>query len=574
MDRISTPCSLHSSPRHVLTDLATDSFDFTEMSSVLSNGAGAHDGASGATSTRWGFQVRPDEQRIRCMKLFLDPNQPMPSFLSISDIKAQLATSGKDIKGVVADYLSAVFAHTNEILIRRYGPLFVQTTPLKIILTVPAVWSDAAKDATMKAAVEAGMGNDLNMISEPEAAAVYALQAIQPDHLAAGDNFVVADAGGGTVDLISYEIKQLTPLRIEESVPGSGGCCGAAFLNVRFEEFVRGKFGRKAFAAICEKKPKSWLSAMKYFEDYVKRNFDPAERTEFNFPFPGVADNAAAGLEQGFLTVTSPEIGSIFKPIIEEVIKLVDGQISQLRSAGKSISALILVGGFGQSECLLNCFRLRFGSMPGVDFSSKFGLAASTSQIQRGLDIMQPANAWTAVVRGAVLRGLEEAELVLSRKSRRFYGVTCSQEFDSSIHSEESKYWDSLAGKFKAFNRMKWFISKGETVSATEPVQLGFSHNFRQNAAKAVTVKLITCDEENAPLDFDSSPGSSTKVLCKMVVNIESVPGNLWKERVNSSGTRYLKLSHDIGMQIESGKLRSDFRVDGVVYGKVMATFD
>jgi len=69
---------------------------------------------------------------------------------------------------------------------------------------VPAVWSDAAKDATLTAAKLAGMGPELMMISEPEAAAVYTLQAIQPNYLKVGDNFVVVDAGGGTVDLISY----------------------------------------------------------------------------------------------------------------------------------------------------------------------------------------------------------------------------------------------------------------------------------------------------------------------------------------------------------------------------------
>ena len=57
--------------------------------------------------------------------------------------------------------------------------------------------SDSAKDATLKAAEKAGMGNrhDLKLISEPEAAAVYTLKAIQPNHLKTGDNFIVCDAG-------------------------------------------------------------------------------------------------------------------------------------------------------------------------------------------------------------------------------------------------------------------------------------------------------------------------------------------------------------------------------------------
>jgi uncharacterized protein YxjI len=38
-----------------------------------------------------------------------------------------------------------------------------------------------------------------------------------------GDAFVICDAGGGTVDLISYEITQLKPsLELKELVPGKG----------------------------------------------------------------------------------------------------------------------------------------------------------------------------------------------------------------------------------------------------------------------------------------------------------------------------------------------------------------
>lgn len=42
-------------------------------------------------------------------------------------------------------------------------------------------------------------GKGIRLISEPEAAAVYTLKAIQPNSLSVGDNFVVCDAGGGTV---------------------------------------------------------------------------------------------------------------------------------------------------------------------------------------------------------------------------------------------------------------------------------------------------------------------------------------------------------------------------------------
>jgi molecular chaperone DnaK (HSP70) len=53
---------------------------------------------------------------------------------------------------------------------------------LQFVMTVPAVWSDKAKDATMQAAILAGIPSAaLFLVSDPEAAAVYAIQTIQPN---------------------------------------------------------------------------------------------------------------------------------------------------------------------------------------------------------------------------------------------------------------------------------------------------------------------------------------------------------------------------------------------------------
>ncbi|KAK3080995.1 hypothetical protein LTR53_020497, partial [Teratosphaeriaceae sp. CCFEE 6253] len=58
-----------------------------------------------------------------------------------------------------------------------------------------------------------------------------------------GDNYIVCDAGGGTVDLIAYKVTHLNPLRVEESAVGTGGLCGSAFLNYRFQDHVKSRIG-------------------------------------------------------------------------------------------------------------------------------------------------------------------------------------------------------------------------------------------------------------------------------------------------------------------------------------------
>ncbi len=243
-------------------------------------------------TVRWGFQFKPEESRLRCMKLFLDRTQKLPFYVSPLETAAQLSRYKKTVVDAVADYLTQVYRHTMDTLSRRYGASFMASTRVDFVLTCPAVWSDAAKNTTLLAAERAGMGDrsSIQMISEPEAAAVYTLKAIQPNHLNVGDNFIVCDGGGGTVDLIAYKIISQNPLRVEESAVGTGGLCGSAFLNYRFEEHVCQRLGQSRFDDMKTKKGKTWQMGLRYFEEFVKRNFNEDEHQEINiplvFPFP------------------------------------------------------------------------------------------------------------------------------------------------------------------------------------------------------------------------------------------------------------------------------------------------
>lgn len=149
---------------------------------------------------RWGLELKPEQPRLRCLKLRLDPRQKLPHYVSEQDINNHLLTCGKTTEEAIADYLSAVFSHAKGVMVNRFGQQMMASTPLEVVLTVPAIWTDAAKDATLRVAKKAGMGNNIHMISEPEAAAIYALKSMDQETkiLAEGDNFIVCDAGGGT----------------------------------------------------------------------------------------------------------------------------------------------------------------------------------------------------------------------------------------------------------------------------------------------------------------------------------------------------------------------------------------
>lgn len=160
------------------------------------------------------------------------------------------ARGGRNVDKLVTDYISALGEHLMYTLREKLGEQVVTTTPLEFVVTVPAIWSDLAKEKTKQACQKAsGLSSSkspIHLVSEPEAAAIYALHGLDPHGLKVGDTVVVVDAGGGTVDLISYTITGLKPiLEVQEAAPGSGALCGSTFLNMRFAKFLKAKLGKE-----------------------------------------------------------------------------------------------------------------------------------------------------------------------------------------------------------------------------------------------------------------------------------------------------------------------------------------
>jgi len=100
-----------------------------------------------------------------------------------------------------ADYLALLGNHVmNEVLAQQFDESFLRNKRVSFVLTVPAIWTDGAKDATRRAAVRAGIPPEqLTLITEPEAAAHYCATICTEVNLEVGDYFIVCDAGGGTV---------------------------------------------------------------------------------------------------------------------------------------------------------------------------------------------------------------------------------------------------------------------------------------------------------------------------------------------------------------------------------------
>ena len=100
----------------------------------------------------WGYELAHAtiEGKIEGIKLLLDPDQLKPLYVPQSNTKAELKRLGKPPIDVAADYISALYNHALSKIEAAWPQDYLQMLQKKFVLTVPALWSDKAKDMTMR----------------------------------------------------------------------------------------------------------------------------------------------------------------------------------------------------------------------------------------------------------------------------------------------------------------------------------------------------------------------------------------------------------------------------------------
>ncbi|KAI9770665.1 MAG: hypothetical protein M1839_003086, partial [Geoglossum umbratile] len=210
------------------------------------------DHVRGVLGYKWGFQVKHHERRQEWFKLALDPmtyvaDDCVDFGKLYSNELADPPDYNRDAMTLVTDYLTALRKHVEKEIPKQIGTLSGIRT--QWVITTPAIWSDRARDDTLRCAERARIsgGEKITITSEPEAAAAYTLKSLPVNSFQLGDNIVICDAGGGTVDLITYRLTSVSPsLEVEESAIPGGGKCGGVFVNRIFEKMILQRLGKNS----------------------------------------------------------------------------------------------------------------------------------------------------------------------------------------------------------------------------------------------------------------------------------------------------------------------------------------
>ncbi|KAF9346472.1 hypothetical protein BGX34_003865 [Mortierella sp. NVP85] len=446
----------------------------------------------------WGYPARavmmtPNAKKhllLSKFKLQLDDQQeyiePLP--LGIKPLDA------------ISDYLSKFHSHVVKEAMKNFGSTYDQSH-IQYCLTVPAMWSDRAKHIMRLAAVRAGMikeedpSHRLIIVSEPEAAAMYCQSKGDQFNLQKHDRFLICDAGGGTVDLIVFEVVDVNPetgiRSLREVTRGHGASCGSAFLDANMEKLLREKFQRYPLT------PMGWGTIMDTFVNQTKPIF-PGTDPEMYLQVPNIpnlpdANDLEIGLEDGMLKLMVSELHErVFDPVVKDVLDLIDYQLQQTHC-----EAIFLVGGFGSSRYLFDRVTAKFATS--------------------GRQVRVPPRAELAVVRGAVTYGLHQGSII-SRVARRWYGVDSAMDFVQGVDPEEKKTL-SRDGTVRCKDRFSVYITPGQSVALGECVTKKY---MTWCYPRPLDCPLYVSDSEQEPRYVDEP---SVKKLGDFQIPMPDVPG-------------------------------------------------
>ena len=273
-------------------------------------------GQANPTIEAWGYTVRPSMQSYTWTKLLLDQDGKIANGSTQPDMiegngLMTIPNFKSNATEVCADFLREIYKYAMEQFNHRFNAEIMEYTTLEFWFTVPAIWSDKAKDETVKAARAAGFGtrnqDTIYMISEPEAGAIAALSNMaEQKRLKSGEGVLVCDCGGGTVDIITYKLLELEPtIQFEEILVSTGDKCGSTYIDREFYKWMSKTFG-SAFDKMKPEKKKQGSTLMNGFE-MAKRDFNyppiPGEKFEFDVTIPGAEDSDVYDTDESMLKI-------------------------------------------------------------------------------------------------------------------------------------------------------------------------------------------------------------------------------------------------------------------------------
>ena len=247
---------------------------------------------------------------------------------------------------------------------------FLGETVTQAVITVPAYFNDAQRQATKDAGKIAGL-EVLRIINEPTAAALaYGLDRKESGQI------VVYDLGGGTFDVSILEVGDGV---FEVKSTNGDTFLGGEDFDHQIIEHLADEF--KVSDGIDLRKDKLALQRLKEAAEKAKIELSSAVQTDVNLPFI-TAD--ASGPKHLNIKLTRAKLEQLVEELVQRTIKPCAAALKDAGINASEIDEVILVGGMTRMPKIVETVKEFFGTEPhrGVNPDE---VVASGAAIQAGV---------------------------------------------------------------------------------------------------------------------------------------------------------------------------------------------
>ena len=254
---------------------------------------------------------------------------------TIASVKRHMGTTWNfdvDGKKYTAQELSARILGK----LKRDAETYLGEPVTDAVITVPAYFNDAERQATKEAGEIAGL-NVLRIINEPTAAALaYGLDKGKEDEL-----ILVFDLGGGTFDVSLLEVgKDDGFSTIQVKATSGDNRLGGDDWDQRLVDHLVKKF--KETTGVDVAKDKIALQRLKEAAEQAKKELSQSMSTNVQLPYLSLTENGPANLDE---TITRAQFEQMTNDLLERTRKPFNDVIKEAGVKVADIAHVILVGG-------------------------------------------------------------------------------------------------------------------------------------------------------------------------------------------------------------------------------------
>jgi len=254
---------------------------------------------------------------------------------TISSVKRHMGTTWSfDVDG--KKYTPQEISSRILMKLKRDAETYLGEPVTDAVITVPAYFNDAERQATKEAGEIAGL-NVLRIINEPTAAALaYGLDKGKEDEL-----ILVFDLGGGTFDVSLLEVgKDDGFSTIQVKATAGDNRLGGDDWDSRVVEHLTKKF--KDTTGVDVSKDKIALQRLKEAAEQAKKELSQSMSTTVQLPYLSLTENGPANLDE---TITRAQFEQMTSDLLERTKKPFNDVIKEAGIKVSDIDHVVLVGG-------------------------------------------------------------------------------------------------------------------------------------------------------------------------------------------------------------------------------------